>query len=265
MPGGRPRKTDMREVVNAILYLDREGCTWRALPHDFPPWRTVYNYFQWWTWDSTWDTLLRTLRPPARRAAGRHPDPRTAAIDSQSAKTTEAGGPRGTDAHKKVKGRKRHIAVDSLGFLLGVVVTAADVDDGAAAPQVFAQMPSKDFPRLDKVYADGKYHNYDLYEWLRVHRRRYHIEVKVRPEGKKGFVPLSQRWVVERTLAWLGRSRRLSKDYERLPESEEAMVKISAIHHLLRRLRPKRAPRSQRFRYERKRHRRPPVALWNRL
>src|SRR3954447_204929 len=127
--GGRPRKNDMRQFVDALLYVNREGCRWRALPHDFPPWRTVYNYFQWWTRDGTWDQLLEALRRQARTKAGRSPDPRTAAIDSQSARTTKQGGEKGYDGGKKVKGRKRHIAVDSLGFLLAVVVTAANVDD----------------------------------------------------------------------------------------------------------------------------------------
>ena len=249
-PGGRPRKTDMRAVVNGIFYLTREGCTWRALPHDFPPWKTVYNYFEAWRDDGTWDGFLRALRRRVRRAAGRDPDPRVACIDSQSVKTAGGGEGVGTDGGKKVRGRKRHIAVDTLGLLLAVVVTAANVDDAQAAQDVFAQMPGKDFPRLEVVQADNKYHNYELYRWLRVHHRPYDIWVISRPPGERRFIPLRSRWVVERTLAWLGRYRRLSKDYEHLPESSEAVIKIAAIHYYLRRLCPGQTPRSQRFRFK---------------
>ena len=249
-PGGRPRKTDMREVVNGLFYLTREGCSWRALPHDFPAWKTVYNYFEAWRDDGTWDGFLTALRRRVRRAAGRDPDPRVACIDSQSVKTAGGGEGVGTDGGKKVRGRKRHLAVDTLGLLLAVVVTAANVDDARAAQDVFAQMPGKAFPRLEVVQADNKYHSQDLDRWLRVHHRPYHIWVISRPPGERRFIPLRSRWVVERTLAWLGRYRRLSKDYEHLPESSEAVIKIAAIHHSLRRLCPDQRPRSQRFRFK---------------
>src|SRR5579884_4281869 len=143
-PGGRPRKTTMREVVNAIFSLNREGCSWRALPHDFPPWKTVYNYFEAWKVLGIWDRFLDTLRRQVRSQAGRHPDPRVACIDSQSVKTAGGGEAVGTDGGKKVRGRKRPVVVDTLGLLLAVVVTAANVDDGRAAQDVFAQMPGKD-------------------------------------------------------------------------------------------------------------------------
>jgi putative transposase len=248
-PGGRPRKHDMRAVLNALFYLAREGCSWRALPHDFPPWRTAYNYFRDWQADGTWPALLECLRRQARHAAGRDPDPSAACIDSQSVKTAHGGAAVGYDGGKKVKGRKRHIATDTLGFVLAVVVTAANVDDGAAAPQVFDLMPTAEFPRLRVVLADGKYHNHRLYAWLREHRRRYAPEVVSRPAGAAGFTPLRKRWVVERTLGWLGRYRRLGRDHERLTETSAAMVQLSALHHTLRQLRPT-EPRD-RFRYRR--------------
>jgi putative transposase len=249
-PGGRPRKTNMREVVNAIFYFTREGCSWRGLPHDFPPWKTVSNYFQAWKQDGTWDRLLHVLRWPVRQRAGRDPTPRVACIDSQSVKTAGGGEEVGTDGGKKVRGRKRHIIVDTMGLLLAVVVTAANVDDARAAQQRFARLPGTDVPRLEVVQADNKYHNHELDRWLRVQHRAYRIWVVSRPAGERRFQPLRSRWVVERTFAWLGRDRRLSKDYEHLPESSAAVVKRAAIHHYLHRLCPNKVARSQRFRFK---------------
>jgi putative transposase len=250
LPGGRPRKHDMREVLNALFYLTREGCSWRALPHDFGvPWKTVYNYFRAWAADGTWEQLLTALGRRVRRAAGRDPEPQTGYIDSQSVKTAHGGDARGFDGGKKVQGRKRHIVVDSLGLLLAVVVTAASVDDARAAQDLFAAMPGRDYPRLRVVWGDGKYHNYDLSDWLSVHRRPYEIAVVNRPPEAEGWVKLPKRWVVERTFAWLGRYRRLSKEYEKLTATSEAMVQVSVIHHMVRRLKPKRD--KDRFHYKR--------------
>ncbi len=159
-PGGRPRKTNMRALVNALFYLNREGCRWRAIPHDFGiPWKTVYNYFEAWKRDGTWDRFLNTLRPRVRQQAGRDPNPRVACIDSQSVKTALGGQEVNTDGGKRVRGRKRHILVDTLGLLLAVVVTAANVDDARAAPRLFTQVPSKDYSRLEEVQGDHKYHS----------------------------------------------------------------------------------------------------------
>jgi len=237
--GGRPRKVDMREVLNTLFSLNRSGCQWDMLPHDLLPKSTVYDYFAQWREDGTWAKLVQALRERTRVEAGREPTPSAACIDSPSVKTTEMGGPeRGYDGGKKINGRKRHLLVDTLGLLLVVLMTSAGLDDGVAAPILLGHVTPQAFPRLVTIFADQKYHNHTLDAWMAEHRAGWHIDVQMRPAGTKGFTPLEKRWVIERTNAWHGRYRRNSKDYERRTESSTAMIQISHIHLMLNRLAP---------------------------
>ena len=239
-PGGRPRTTDLRDVVDAVLYVLRTGCQWRYLPKDFPPKSTVWRYFDEWRHNGTLDTIHDTLRRRVRTQEKPYAPRTTASVDSQSVDTTSGGEQRGRDNAKNVDGRKRHILVDSLGLLLAVLVTAASVDDAKAAAELFGRLAGQPMGKVRRVFADSKYHNYALYEWVETNAR-WELVIVRRPEGSTGWVKLPLRWTVERTFAWLGTCRRLSKDREKTVRSSEAFIKLAMIHLMLNRLKPKHA------------------------
>jgi putative transposase len=239
-------------VVNTLMYQARTGCQWDYLPHDLAAKSTVWDYFVAWQKDGTWQKILDTLRGKIRTEAGREETPSAACIDTQTVKSTEMGGPVGYDGGKKIKGRKRHIVVDTLGLLLAVVVTAANLDDGTYAALVLAKLPAEKFPRLKKVFADNKYNNKTLQRWMKETKAPYEIEIGMKPEGEPGFKPVKIRWVVEQSHACLGRCRRLSKDYERNTSSSETWIQISAIQRMLRRAKPDLDNRQAEFKYPQK-------------
>jgi putative transposase len=247
--GGRPRRHAVRDLLNAIFYVLRSGCAWRLLPHDLPPWKTVYHYFRLWRLEGVWDRLHAALHIAVRIKAGREPHPSAAIIDSQSVKTTLVGGPRGYDGGKKVNGRKRHLLVDTQGLIIRAVVHPADITDRDGAKLLLAPLQGQ-LPRLQHVWADSAYTG-QVREWIQTTlgctveivkhwwtglRWVWVAPGQAPPTVPRGFHVLPRRWVVERTFAWLVMYRRLGKDYEELPETSEALIYLAMSRLLVKRL-----------------------------
>ena len=247
--GGRPRRHAVRDLLNAIFYVLRSGCAWRLLPHDLPPWKTVYHYFRLWRLEGVWDRLHAALHIAVRIKAGREPHPSAAIIDSQSVKTTLVGGPRGYDGGKKVNGRKRHLLVDTQGLIIRAVVHPADITDRDGATLLLAPLQGQ-LPRLQHVWADSAYTG-QVREWIQTTlgctveivkhwwtglRWVWVAPGQEPPTVPSGFHVLPRRWVVERTFAWLVMYRRLGKDYEELPETSEALIYLAMSRLMVKRL-----------------------------
>jgi len=233
---GRPREYTWREVLNGIFYVVKNGCVWRALPHEYPSWQTVYYYFSLFRQTGKWEELNRVIREAVREKEGRKPQASAMIIDSQSAKSAEGGEKRGFDGGKKVSGRKRNLIVDTLGLLVLAKVTSANVQDVHAGKQIFQDLLERPehLPRLQTIFADGGYRG-ELVAWVTDNLNAV-LEIVLKLGDHKGFQVLPKRWIVERTFAWVTRNRRLARDFERLAESSEAFIYVAMIRLGLRRL-----------------------------
>ena len=236
-PGGPGRPPcDVRDMVNGILYVAKTGCQWRMLPGEFGCWQTVYGYFNRWSCSGVWSQVLDRLAKLERRRQGRKATPSAGCIDSQSIKTATQGKDTGYDGNKKIKGRKRHLFVDTLGLIIEVLVTSADCGDRDGLIRLLTAYFSTGIKRLRKLWVDAGYAGKDLKTWVRSLKKTHKIDLEVVARDGKGFQLVKRRWVVERTFAWLLNYRRLAKDYEVLTRNSEAMIQIATIHLIVKRL-----------------------------